>query len=315
MQDSDVTPLFRQYLGLKELHPDKLVLFQLGDFYELYRDDAVSASKILNITLTKRTYKDLVIPMAGFPVHTLDNYIPKLIKAGCKVVVCDQLESAQQAKGNLVKRGVTRVVSAGTALEELMSDFGYPKLMGICQDGDRINVAILDNLRRTFTQTSINPDEIDSVILQYEPAEIVMSNSSNVRINNGNISVQHIEGNNNEPKELIMSYLNQLGPNSNKSFSIVQDDKKSFYLDGFTIVGLEIFETQRGEGYEGTLLWAIDETQTSMGKRLLKEWLKKPLISTSEINKRHSQVDYFIQNNVTLNWTRNSLRNLSDIDR
>lgn len=315
LKTEEATPIFRQYLSVKEQHKDKLLLFQLGDFYELYGDDAAVASKVLNILLTKRSYRNSdSIPMAGFPVHALDNYLPKLVRAGHKVAVCDQVKATDDPKG-LVKRTITRIVSVGTAIEELISDYDYPKLMAVCINDNTCDTAIIDKIKGIMLTSSMEIRDLESSIFSHGPSEIILPRGQDLPVRVTGTKVEHTNIETRDPRELALGYLKQLEPASEQKLTIQKEDKGSFVLDGFTASGLEVFETQSGESNEGTLLWAIDETVTCMGKRLLKEWLRRPLLDVAAITNRHDSVEKFAGGKSELESLRSELKQINDLDR
>ncbi len=177
MDNTKLTPMLRQFFEVKDKHPDKLVLFRMGDFYETFFDDAITASKILNITLTTRNKKDEnPVPLAGFPYHALDNYLDKLIKSGLKVAICEQIEDPKQAVG-LVKRDVTEIITPGAVLDQNLMEGNANVFLAALywsEKSSKIGFAYLDLSTGDFSFTELAEDELPNEILRVHPAEIVV---------------------------------------------------------------------------------------------------------------------------------------------
>jgi len=175
--DAKLTPMLRQFQEVKQKHPDKLILFRMGDFYETFFDDARQASRVLNITLTTRNKNEAdPVPLAGFPYHALDNYLDKLVKAGLKVVICEQVEDPKLAVG-LVKREVVEIITPGTVLDNSLLE-GSASVYLACvyyEDLKRgLGVARLDLSTGNFAFTELPADELSNELLRFKPAEIVV---------------------------------------------------------------------------------------------------------------------------------------------
>ena len=194
MKTKKLTPMLKQFIAIKEQHPDKLLLFRMGDFYETFFEDAKTASKILGITLTSRNKKaDDPIPLAGFPYHALDTYLDKLVKKGLKVVICEQLEDPKKAKG-LVKRGITDIITPGSIIDDKLIDSVDHNYLGAVyqhQKSDVIGFAVIDASTGDFIFTELEKEELKNELLRLKPSEIIVQNSEVEEIINSlNIDIE-----------------------------------------------------------------------------------------------------------------------------
>ena len=347
------TPVMKQFWNIKEQHQDCIILFRMGDFYETFEKDAEITSKILGIALTKRSNGAASsVALAGFPYHSLDQYLYKLLKDGHKVAICEQVEDASQAKG-IVKREVVEVVSPGTTISDKFLDHSTNNY--ICcayYDRNNIGVSLLDYSTGEFYTNQIEAHNFDNLILQYNISEFLVLESQkelfekfkstneiftnsipdwlnewnyNNEILCNHFSVKSMKGFGLNDKSsciissgIIMHYLNE---NFNRKSSHINSLKSLSYnnkmqLDYYTTRNLELFESLLNSNKrKGTLLSTIDKTVTSSGSRLLKNWVTNPLIDKKSINKRLDIIEEFINDYNFLEYTRNELKNTYDIKR
>ncbi|MFN3739839.1 MAG: DNA mismatch repair protein MutS [Thermodesulfovibrionales bacterium] len=337
----------KQYFSIKERYRDAIVFFRLGDFYEMFGEDAIIASKILQIALTTRDRdKEEPIPMCGVPYFTADSYISKLIKAGYRVALCEQLEDPSQAKG-LVERDVVRVITAGTHLPEepkensyVLSFFPYRNITGIALADIHVGEFILYE----------TDSEIEDAIERHQPKEILYPASlrddirfktllrnyystpwddwnfdyqESLRLLLKNFKVSSLEGFGVDGMEAaisaggaLISYLETTQKTALNFKKITPLFKKDFlYMDASTIKNLELLKSIREDSLEGTLLGVLDETLTPMGGRLLRNSIVSPLLDIKEINRRLTIVEALVNSGEVLELLRSNLRKIQDIER
>ncbi|MFN3480393.1 MAG: DNA mismatch repair protein MutS, partial [Thermodesulfovibrionales bacterium] len=343
---SELTPLMKQYFSIKERHEDAILMFRLGDFYEMFGEDARLASKILQITLTTRDRaKEDPIPMCGIPYFAADSYISKLVKAGYKVAICEQIEDAKDAKG-IVQRDVVRVITPGTYIPENPKENCY--IFSFFPEGQRYGIALADISTGDFfiyeTQKSLS-DEIS----RFEPKEILypLSLKENIHYSEmlrglystpiedwffdfseayrsllEHFKVSSLDGFGCEGLRpaisaagALLNYLSdtQKGLIRFRKLSPLRQNNFMF-LDSVTQRNLELTKNLRG-GNEGTLLSVMDETQTPMGGRFLRNALLRPLIEKGEIIKRLDAVECLINDYELIEVLRGNLRKIQDIER
>ncbi|MCX7793304.1 MAG: DNA mismatch repair protein MutS [Thermodesulfovibrionales bacterium] len=343
---SELTPLMKQYFNIKERYKDAIVFFRLGDFYEMFGEDALIASKVLQITLTTRDRdKEEPIPMCGVPYFTADTYISKLIKAGYKVALCEQLEEPSQAKG-LVERDVVRVITAGTHIPEEPKENSY--ILAFFPMKNITGVALADIHVGEFTLYETD-GEIEDEIERFQPKEILYPASLKEDLRFKDLlrdfystpcedwyfdpregealllrffKVSSLEGFGIIGMEAaiaaagaLMNYLEttQKGVLNFKKLTPIH--KREFlYMDASTIKNLELLRSMREET-SGSLLWALDETLTPMGGRLLRRSITRPLLDLAEINTRLSIVESLVNSGEILELLRSYLRKVQDIER
>lgn len=343
------TPLMRQYFKVKAEHPDALLLFRVGDFYETFGEDAVTTSRVLGIVLTRRANGAAqFVELAGFPHHALDNYLPKLVRSGLKVAVCDQLEDPKLAK-KIVKRGITELVTPGIAYsDELLDQKENNYLCAASFDGKKGGVAFLDISTGTFRVAEGDLDYIDMLLSSMSPKEIVIQRGyrDGFRERFGDkyylsymdewafanracedklkeqFSLGSLKGFGVEGMDLaitaagaILFYLEQ---NHNKSVSqlcSIQRIERDRYvwLDRFTVRNLELFASAAPDGV--SLLQVIDRTCCPLGARLLRNWLSLPIKELDEIKERHDAVEAFYNDSSALDELRELLGNVGDLER
>ena len=346
--NTKVTPLMKQYNAIKREHPKTLLLFRVGDFYETFGEDAIKTSKILEIVLTKRANGAAShIELAGFPHHALDTYLPKLVKAGLRVAVCDQLEDPKKTKG-IVKRGVTELVTPGLSLNDnILESKKNNYLASLSREGNLIGVALLDISTGEFLISRGKRELIEQILHNFSPSEIICSRTDKEYFesfyNNKSVfylddwiykigyaydkltsffKVQNLKGYGIENlKEGIISagavlfYLEStehLDLGHISSISRIEDDRY-MWLDRFTIDNLEIINPLNENS--SSLFNIINHTVTPMGSRLLNRWIILPLLEKSLINERQDFVQSFIGNLDLLKNIRTTLKNISDIER
>ena len=344
------TPLMKQYFEVKAQHPDALLLFRVGDFYETFGEDAVTASRILGIVLTKRANGSAQhVELAGFPHHSIQTYLPKLVRAGYKVAVCDQLEDPKLTK-KIVKRGVTELVTPGIAYsDQLLVQKENNYLGAVYFKGDKGGVAFLDISTGTFKVAEGSLDYIEVLLSNFAPKEVVLQKGYQCgfreRFGN-NYYISTMDEWAFVPQACEDKLKSQFGLNSLKGFgvenlalgttaagailfyleqnqntgvahlcSISRIDRGSFvWMDRFTFRNLEIFHSSAGG--EGTsLLDVIDKSSSPLGARMLRNWLAMPLKDLEEMEKRHSAVDIFVNHPGAVEEIQERLSNIGDLER
>lgn len=339
----------KQYNAIKAKHPDALLLFRVGDFYETFGEDAVKASKILDIVLTKRANGSAShIELAGFPHHSLDTYLPKLVRAGNRVAICDQLEDPKSVKG-IVKRGVTELVTPGLTLNDNVLDQKKNNyLASIAYGKDQHGIAFLDLSTGEFMISSGDTSYIDKLIQGFSPSEVIFCKQNraefesqfgddfntfcleewiygfdygyeklNTHFNTKNLKGFGIE----DQKEgicaagAILYYLEETEHKEISHVSSVSriDTDRYVWLDKFTIRNLELVYPQQSDGVP--LLDVLDDTQTPMGARLLKKWMVLPLKEKEEIESRLDVVEAFIAESEIAEKVLSHLQQIGDVER
>ncbi|UXP33071.1 DNA mismatch repair protein MutS [Reichenbachiella agarivorans] len=343
------TPLMTQYNAIKAKHPDALLLFRVGDFYETFGQDAVRASKILNIVLTKRANGSAShIELAGFPHHSLDTYLPKLVKAGNRVAICDQLENPKDVKG-IVKRGVTELVTPGLTLNDNVLEQRKNNYLAAIAFGKEIHgVAFLDLSTGEFMLSAGQDDYVDKLIQSFSPAEIIYCKNQKNHFEkllgtdhntfcleewifgfdfgyeklNTHFKTKSLKGFGvEETKEgiaaagAILYYLEETEHKQISHISSISriDTEKYVWLDKFTIRNLELVYPQQQDGVP--LLDILDYTSTPMGARLLKKWMVLPLKEKTLIESRLSVVESLLVATETAEVIKSHLEQISDIER
>lgn len=345
MPPAKPSPLMEQYYQNKKLYPDALLLFRVGDFYETFADDAVIVARDLNITLTSRQKDDQgeKIPLAGVPYHSLDAYLARLIRAGHKVAICDQVEDPKLARG-LVKRAITRVVTPGTIIEPSMLDESSNNFLAAIVKGDEnVGLAFVDVSTGEFLTTEVPSNRLYSELARFRPAECLSSFSLHWE----GTSLQILE----EPcfsaeraeaaladrygpdwKErlrlegralsqracgAVLSYLNASRFDLLGHLKDVQIYSGSDYmvLDEVTVRNLEITRNIRDRSRRGTLLEFLDQTKTAMGARTLARWLQMPLQSEQAIARRLDAVEELAGKSLLHRSLAEELKGTSDLER
>lgn len=344
------TPLIKQFFSVKAQRPEAVLLYRVGDFYESYSDDAVLISKVLGIVQTKKSNGDKgYIEMAGFPHHAIDAYLPKLVRAGYKVAVCDQLEDPKFAK-KLVKRGVTELVTPGVAFnDQLLDQKENNFLAGLTFDRDRCGAAFLDVSTGSFQVAQGSLDYIGTLIASLNPKEIVVQRGfeKGVKERYGDglfistieewafvydaaverlrkqFGVESLKGFAVEGFPLgicsagaLMVYLEQTQHTGLKNICSISriDEDRFVWMDKFTIRNLEIFNSAAG-GEGVSLVSVIDKCTSPMGARLLRSWLAMPIMDIKELNSRYDVVQHFLQTRDDLDKVQEYVGEIGDLER
>ena len=340
------TPLMAQYNSIKAKYPDAVLLFRVGDFYETFGQDAVRTSQILGIVLTKRNNGGSHTELAGFPHHSLNSYLPKLVRAGLRVAICDQLEDPKMTKG-IVKRGVTELVTPGVTFnEQILTTKENNFLLSIHREKEKYGMALVDISTGEFLVSEGNSDKLMHIIHTFSPSEIIYQRKTELpnRIKDRNsfaledwayqypfayekltnhFKTKSLKGYGIEEFPLaitaagaIFAYLvedthHTLIQHITKIQNIPQDDY--LMMDGFTLRNLEIIHSNHHEGK--SLLDIIDRTTTPMGGRLLRRRMILPLKSVNEINRRLSLIEFFNKEENLKYNIHDLLKSISDLDR
>ena len=349
------TPAMEQYMHFKRLHPDAILFFRMGDFYEMFYDDAKVASKILGITLTARNHGKASgeVPLAGIPYHSLENYLSKLIKDGQKVAICEQIENPKNAKG-VVKRDVVEVVSPGTALaDSLLEGYRNNFLLGVIWRSNKVGLAQIDLSTGDFIIDEIGIKDLSDELKSIDPAELLISEKTGI----GEVeelktilpkaSVSCFEDWNFSDDTARSLLLEQFRTNSLKGFgcddltlgicaggaviAYLRENQKGAVdhinrverrhrgdyaiIDAIAKRNLELVENQQDGGLQGSLIDALDETCTPMGARLLRQWLVKPLKNPYLINQRLDVVEELISKRAIRERLKALLEITGDLER
>jgi DNA mismatch repair protein MutS len=344
-----ITPLMKQYNDIKSKYPDTILLFRVGDFYETFGEDAILASKILGIVLTKRgAGSSSEVELAGFPHHSIENYLPKLVKAGNRVAVCDQLEDPKLTK-KIVKRGVTEIVTPGIAINDGVLDQKKNNyLASVHIEKNKFGISFLDVSTGDFYVSQGDFKLIDQLISNFSPNEILISKPSKNKFfelfgNSYNVyslddwvydnsysenklldhfNIKSLKGFGVEDIKLgtvaagsIIHYLDDTEHNNLTHISSLQRifPESYVWMDRFTMKNLELFNSNSINGFN--LSDTIDETITSMGSRKLKSWIAFPLIDKKEIKKRQEIVQSIMSDDEISRLLDINLNNISDIER
>ena len=343
------TPMLKHYFEVKAQHPEALLLYRVGDFYEMYSDDAITAVRVLGLVQTKKSNGDKgPVAMAGFPHHALENYLTKLVRAGYKVAVCDQLEDPKFAK-KLVKRGVTEIVTPGISFGENMLETKENNfLCGLTLEKAQCGAAFLDVSTGQFQVAQGSLDYIATLIGSLKPKELVVQRGyeKGLRERLGDIyttsidewafvydsaverlkrqlQVESLKGFAIDPFPLgicsagaLLVYLEQTQHTGLKNICSIGriDEAKFVWMDKFTLRNLEVF--QSAAGADGvSLVQTLDKCSSPMGARLLRQWLAMPIMDLKELNARYDIVQYFTEQPSILEETQIDLGKLGDMDR
>ena len=350
--DDGLTPMMRQFYNFKHEHPDALLLFRCGDFYETYADDAVEAAKILGITLTRRSNgknaNGAATEMAGFPHHALDTYLPKLIRAGKRVAICDQLEDPKLTK-TLVKRGITELVTPGVAMSDNVLNYKENNfLAAVCMTKALCGVAFLDISTGEFLTGEGTFDYVEKLLASFQPKEVLHDRQMKAQFEEhfGNkwctfqlddwmlteqssrqkllkhFGTKSLKGFGVEHLKLgvvaagaILQYLEMTQHTHLGHITSLRRIEEDRYvrLDKFTIRSLELLQSMQDDGV--SLLDVIDRTVTPMGARMLKRWTVFPLMDVASINKRLNVVETFFRNPDFRQVVDDNLHRIGDMER
>ena len=344
------TPLLRQYFEVKAQHPEAVLLYRVGDFYETYSTDAELVSKVLGLVLTKKSNGDKgPMPMAGFPHHALENYLTKLVRTGHKVAVCDQLEDPKLAGRRLVKRGITELVTPGIAFgEQMLEGRENNYIVGLVVEKNVYGIAVLDVSTGSFRVAEGSAEYISAIFASLCPKELVVQRGSEktVRDRFGDIYTSAIDEWAFTYDSAVERLKRQFGTDSLKGYaidcyplgicaagallvyleqtrhaglknicSISRIDGSEFvWMDAFTLRNLEIFRA--ASGADGvSLVQTMDRCRTPMGSRLLRNWLAMPVMDIAELNRRYDIVDFFMEHPDILEETGKALGETGDLER
>ncbi len=349
------TPMMEQYLKVKEENPGCLLMFRLGDFYELFFDDAITASKELELTLTGRDCGQAErAPMCGVPYHAIEGYLQKLVSKGYRVAICEQMEDPKLAQG-LVKREVTRIVTPGTNINsEHVEEKRNNYIMSVNRTCDRLGIAICDITTGEFFVTEFEEeDKFWDEVAKYRPSEIIINEE-----NAGGIDIERLKksyeifvnlygahhfrlercedvlkhhfhvhsmeglGMSELPLSVtaagaLLDYLVETQKRDLSHISRISTYslKQYMMLDSATRRNLELTQTLRDKSRQGSLLWVIDYTRTAMGGRLLRKWTEQPLIDKEQIEKRLDAVECFVEDMILSEELKESLEQIYDMER
>ncbi|PZO28156.1 MAG: DNA mismatch repair protein MutS [Flavobacteriaceae bacterium] len=343
------TPLMKQYNEIKAKYPDACLLFRVGDFYETFGEDAIRASKILGIVLTKRgAGSDTETALAGFPHHSLNTYLPKLVKAGLRVAICDQLEDPKMTK-TIVKRGVTELVTPGVSMNDEVLQSKSNNFLASIYFGKRIiGISFLDVSTGEFLAAQGNEEYIDKLLQNFSPSEVLVPKQNKANFKEvfgedyhnfyledwvykedyafetltGHFQTNSLKGFGIEelPEGIIASgailyYLSETQHNKVQHITSIQRIAEDAYvwMDRFTIRNLELYHSYNPNAV--TLLDVIDRTLSPMGGRLLKRWLALPLKDADKVKGRHEVVSYLKENNEVLKSIQYQIKQISDLER
>jgi DNA mismatch repair protein MutS len=343
------TPLMKQYNEIKRKYPDACLLFRVGDFYETFGEDAIRASKILGIVLTKRgAGSETETALAGFPHHSLNTYLPKLVKAGLRVAICDQLEDPKMTK-TIVKRGVTELITPGVSMnDEVLQSRSNNFLASVYFGKKQLGVSFLDVSTGEFLTAQGNEEYIDKLLQNFSPSEILIQKNNRNQFKEvfgERFNVFYLEdwvykedyaletlNNHFQTKSLkgfgieelldgiiasgaILFYLSETQHNKVQHITNIQRIAEDAYvwMDRFTIRNLELYHSHSQNAV--TLLDVIDKTLSPMGSRLLKRWLALPLKDIHKIRARHEVVSYLKDNLEILQKIQYQIKQISDLER
>jgi len=347
-------PMMAQYYRIKAEYPNTVLLYRMGDFYETFEDDAKVAAKVLGLTLTKRNHGGKEdTPLAGFPYHAIDKYAHKLVKAGYRVAVCEQIEDPKTAKG-VVKRDVVEVISSGTGVDDSFLDEKTDNnIVCICEYENEIGYAVCDVSTGNFIVSVSQASEIPQKISQFQPNEILLSDDKDNRVltliksafpevpvsfetqnlfsqktceeeicrHFGAVSINSIGLEQKIPAVIsaavLLQYVKRLKKNDCKHISSIKIDfcEKNAYLDAATIRNLELLKPIHTDETGGTLVSVLDNTSTAIGSRLLKRWIVNPLADRQEINGRLDAVEYFCKEIQVRTPLETILKQITDLER
>ncbi|MAB67448.1 MAG: DNA mismatch repair protein MutS [Bacteroidetes bacterium] len=347
------TPLMKQYFEIKDEHPGTILLFRVGDFYETFADDAVLVSKELGITLTKRNNGGDQTPLAGFPFHSLDSYLPKLVKKGYKVAVCDQTESPDEAKKagrKIVTREVTEITTPGVTLsEKLLEHKRNNYIVSLHWTKDRVGVAFSDISTGEFGLSEVSERQLDSLLAAIQPSEVLVSSKLKNKLEDAflKFNITYIEDWVYEGDYGYKILTEHFEVHSLKGFGVeelktahvaagslmhyMQETQKAYLrhlrrlyayesneymsLDPATKRNLELTASIQDGNVEGTLISIMDKTCTAMGGRLLRRWIMRPLKRLKPIQQRLDSVEIFYSKHDVRSQLREELEQVGDLER
>ncbi|MBT0607665.1 DNA mismatch repair protein MutS [Aequorivita echinoideorum] len=342
------TPLMKQYNTIKAKYPDALLLFRVGDFYETFGEDAIRAAGILNITLTNRNNGSERTELAGFPHHSLNTYLPKLVMAGCRVAICDQLEDPKMTK-TIVKRGVTELVTPGVAFnDDILKSKSNNFLAAVYFGNKNLGVSFLDVSTGEFLVSEGSSEYVDKLLQNFNPSEVLFSKQKRKVFSEtfGNeyhtfyledwifqsdyafetltkhFDVKNLKGFGVDHLEdgiiaagAALHYLSETRHTKLQHISKLARiaEEEYVWMDRFTIRNLELYHSTQQNAV--TLLDVIDKTISPMGGRLLKRWMALPLKNVDKITRRHEVVSFLLDNPLTLEKIQQHTKRIGDLER
>ena len=347
-----VTPMMQQYLNIKKQNGDAILFFRLGDFYEMFFDDAITASRELDLTLTGKDcgLKERA-PMCGVPYHAVEGYVAKLIKKGYRVAICEQMEDPKLAKG-LVERQVIRVITPGTVIEQAMlDDRSNNFLVSVCLDGDAAGLALCDVSTGEFSIYQIGGalDQLMQELSRISPSEIIANaearrfktaisapvplsefdDEAYLEENAEEALKAHFPQNDLNQEDIrdldvarraagaLIQYLTSTQKNSLQHIDHIALYRRSAYmtLDPTARRNLELTESLRDRKRRGSLLWLLDKTCTAMGSRMLKLWIEQPLLNERDITARQDAIEFMLTQPMAADELREKLKQVCDLER
>ncbi|HIH14834.1 MAG: DNA mismatch repair protein MutS [archaeon GW2011_AR17] len=342
MDPENLTPAMKQYVELKKEYPDCVIMFRMGDFYEMFYEDAVLASKELEITLTSRGKYEKKAPLAGIPYHALEPYLIKFVKRGYKIAICEQLEDPKKAKG-LVKRGIVRIVTPGTLLEQQSQHNSF--IMSLYVYGDTLYSAFCDvSTGEFFVSEGVDFAVVDECVI---PSSLFVNKELIAQLQSKGLYLSQVEDRFFSQDHSYKTLLDHFHILSLESFGMRKDDMRvraagallsylldtqmhslshikkislrekhtQMFLDPVTIRNLELFSNVRDSSPKGSLISVLDQTQTAMGSRLLRKWLLEPLLELEKIHLRQTRTEYLVQHLMQRVELKNILKHIGDIER
>ncbi len=353
MAKAKQTPLMKQYFEIKEKHPGTILLFRVGDFYETFSDDAILVSKELGITLTKRNNGGDQTPLAGFPYHALDTYLPKLVKRGYKVAVCEQTEDPETAKKagrKIVEREVREITTPGITLSDKLLDHNRNNyILSIHFAGSVIGIAFSDISTGEFGLSHISIEDLESIISSLQPSEVIISKSAKSKLPSKleSLNISLLDGWIFEGDYSYKLLIEHFKTHSLKGFGVedlphahvaagalmhyMQENQKAYLkhirrlyayessefmeLDAATKRNLELTSSIQEGGTDGTLISILDRTETAMGGRLLRKWMMRPLKVLKPIQYRLDAVKLLFENHSNRSELREELSHVGDMER
>ena len=345
---SKETPLMQQYNRIKSKYPDAVLLFRVGDFYETFGEDAIKASRILGIVLTNRANGSSKIELAGFPHHSLDTYLPKLVRSGCRVAICDQLEDPKATK-KIVKRGVTELVTPGVSYNDKTLDLRSNNfLASIHIEKDRLGVAFLDVSTGEFLAAQGNWEYIDKLLQSFSPSEVIYQKQHKAEFTQrfadsfftytledwvftqtyaeelllNHFETKSLKGFGVDQLDLgivaagaALHYLQETQHNKVSHIASITriEEDRFVWMDHFTIRNLELVQASSMNGV--SLLDILDQTVSPMGARMLRRWLVLPLKELQPIQDRLNIVDYFSKEDEVAEELALQIKQMGDLER
>ncbi|MSR86050.1 DNA mismatch repair protein MutS [Candidatus Woesearchaeota archaeon] len=342
MDPENLTPAMKQYVELKKEYPDCVIMFRMGDFYEMFYEDAILASKELEITLTSRGKHEKKAPLAGIPYHALEPYLIRFVKRGYKIAICEQLEDPKKAKG-LVKRGIVRIVTPGTLLEQQSQSNSF--IMGLYAYGEILYSAFCDvSTGEFFVSEGIDFAIVDECVI---PSSLFVNKELIAQLQQRGLFLSQVEDRFFSQDHSYRTLTEHFHLLSLESFGLRKDDMRvraagallsylldtqmhslshikrislrekqsHMILDTIAVRNLELFANVRDGGSKGSLISILDKTQTAMGSRLLRKWLLEPLLDVSTLTLRQDRVEYLMKHLMQKEQLKKILKHIGDIER